>query len=121
GRAPRDLGQFCSCVSVDERCGGGTTSARYGQGGRGGNQGPRGGDPRVLQRRLHVFSGGAHRRLRRCADVCTPWEAGPPTQAPLCTPSRSALWTVGETEAARHAADAPHPRRAGRRTLDTRG
>ena len=46
---------------------------------------------------------------------------GPPPQARLCPTSRSDLWAVGQTEEARQAADAQHPRRAGRRTFGAPG
>ena len=56
------------------------------------------GHPGVLQRWIHVLSGGAHRRLPRRDDVCAHRQAGPPTQARLCAPSGSDLWAVGQTE-----------------------
>ena len=39
--------------------------------------------PGILQRRIHVLSGGPHRRLPRRDDVCENRPAGAPPQAPL--------------------------------------
>ncbi len=115
------LGQRCPRVSLDDRGRGGAAHARHRHRSCGSHEGACRGHPGVLQRRLHVLSGGPHRCLPRRDDVCEDRQAGAPPLAPLCAPSRSGLRAIGHAEEAGQVADAQHARRAWRRTPDAPG
>ena len=79
------------------------------------------GYPGVLQRRLHVLSGGPNRCLPCRDDVCAHGEARAAPQAPLRAPSRCGLRAIGHTETSRQAADTQYARRGWHRTSDPSG
>jgi len=86
-------GQLCPRVSVDDRGRVGPRTLDMAKEVVALTKGRRGGDPGVLQRRLHVLSGSAHCAFHVVTTFAPTGKRGRPTQAALVSPIR--IWSTG--------------------------